>query len=61
LECGKIICELEGEGPCLFCGALADLNESDTDAQKKALAHRDKLLEYARSGSKYTRVYGMIY
>ena len=24
INCGKIICELEGEGPCLFCGAWVD-------------------------------------
>lgn len=22
LECGRIVCEQEGSGPCLFCGAL---------------------------------------
>ena len=24
MSCGKIVCELEGEGPCLFCGAWVD-------------------------------------
>ena len=24
INCGKIVCELEGEGPCLFCGAWVD-------------------------------------
>lgn len=25
-NCGKIVCEQEGEGPCLFCGAWVDRN-----------------------------------
>lgn len=24
MSCGKIVCEQEGEGPCLFCGAWVD-------------------------------------
>ena len=24
INCGKIVCENEGEGPCLFCGAWVD-------------------------------------
>jgi hypothetical protein len=24
VNCGKIVCEAEGEGPCLFCGAWVD-------------------------------------
>lgn len=24
INCGKIVCEMEGEGPCLFCGAWVD-------------------------------------
>ena len=24
VNCGKIVCEMEGEGPCLFCGAWVD-------------------------------------
>ena len=24
INCGKIVCEVEGEGPCLFCGAWVD-------------------------------------
>lgn len=24
MSCGKIICEQEGQGPCLFCGAWVD-------------------------------------
>ncbi len=59
VNCGKIVCEQEGEGPCLFCGAwvdretLYDVAESGTEdsadlARKyeRALEHRDKLIEY---------------
>jgi activating signal cointegrator 1 len=24
VNCGKIVCEAEGEGPCLFCGNWVD-------------------------------------
>ena len=24
MNCGKVVCELEGEGPCLFCGTWVD-------------------------------------
>jgi activating signal cointegrator 1 len=24
MSCGKVVCELEGEGPCFFCGAWVD-------------------------------------
>ena len=24
INCGKIVCEMEGEGPCFFCGAWVD-------------------------------------
>ena len=24
INCGKVICEAEGEGPCLFCGSWVD-------------------------------------
>ena len=24
VSCGKVVCEQEGEGPCLFCGAWVD-------------------------------------
>lgn len=28
INCGKIVCESEGEGPCLFCGAWVDREQS---------------------------------
>jgi len=27
-SCGKIVCEQEGEGPCLFCGAWVDREDA---------------------------------
>jgi hypothetical protein len=52
--CGKIVCEQEGEGPCLFCGAWVDRDsaaqeledEEDREAYETALRHRDKLIEF---------------
>ncbi|TNV83680.1 hypothetical protein FGO68_gene10563 [Halteria grandinella] len=51
--CGKIVCEQEGEGPCLFCGAWVnreayqDLDdENDRDAYEQALRNRDRLIDY---------------
>ena len=31
LSCGRIICELEGEGPCLFCGTSVKAKENISD------------------------------
>jgi len=49
--CGKIICEQEGEGPCLFCGAWVDRESShdvgeDLAEYEAALRHRDRLIEF---------------
>jgi hypothetical protein len=58
VTCGKIVCEAEGEGPCLFCGAWVDretiydvagLGEESIGLSLKyeqALLHRDKLIEF---------------
>mmetsp|Transcript_19172 Transcript_19172/g.13766 ORF Transcript_19172/g.13766 Transcript_19172/m.13766 type:complete len:123 (+) Transcript_19172:290-658(+) len=53
VSCGKIVCELEGEGPCLFCGAWVDrdqfyddLEPEDKPAYESALDNRDRLIEY---------------
>jgi len=59
INCGKIVCEQEGEGPCLFCGTWVDRetlydfaelggeqNEELSKLYEKALEHRDKLLEF---------------
>ena len=60
VSCGKIVCEQEGQGPCLFCGAWVD---NDTNAQDfeddleaanydVALEHRDKLLDFDDNAAK---------
>lgn len=90
LGCGRIVCEQEGSGPCLFCGdpvftaeemarlaKAARENKSsakpaakqgkkgkDTAAKEasakesldKALAQRDRLLEYDKNSEKRTTV-----
>ena len=50
LNCGKIVCEQEGEGPCMFCGAwvdrettydvreLGEVDEDDDGSRAEALA-----------------------
>ena len=50
-NCGKIVCEQEGEGPCLFCGAWVDRETmydvgEDSNEYEVALQHRDRLIEY---------------
>ncbi|KAF4525539.1 hypothetical protein B566_EDAN015847 [Ephemera danica] len=44
LKCGRIVCEQEGAGPCLFC-------ETEIAIQK-----RDRLLEYDRTSERLTKV-----
>ena len=51
ISCGKVVCEQEGEGPCLFCGAWVDRETSydvgeDGNEYEVALNHRDRLIEY---------------
>ncbi|KAL5747439.1 hypothetical protein ACOSP7_024442 [Xanthoceras sorbifolium] len=67
LSCGKIVCEQEGEGPCLFCGALV-LKEGSTyagleeglaplsDAEAAAEAYAKRLVEYDRDAAARTTV-----
>ena len=51
-SCGKIVCEQEGEGPCLFCGTWVDrevaqdLDPELEDHYEIALNHRDKLIDF---------------
>ncbi|CDW80309.1 activating signal cointegrator 1 [Stylonychia lemnae] len=52
ISCGKVVCEQEGEGPCLFCGAWVDrevyydIDEDSATAYEIALQHKDKLIEF---------------
>jgi hypothetical protein len=60
ISCGKIVCSLEGEGPCLFCGnpiqRKGEVNLDDSQfpdmesksAYSKAILHKDKLLDFHR-------------
>ncbi|KAI0990079.1 hypothetical protein GJ496_001838 [Pomphorhynchus laevis] len=60
LNCGRIICALEGEGPCLTCGKnfevlngtkrFTKINEIEADKQK------NKLLEFDRTSAQRTNV-----
>lgn len=51
VNCGKIVCEQEGEGPCLFCGSWVDRETTydigeDQFEYEVALGNRDRLIEY---------------
>ncbi|CAK91611.1 unnamed protein product (macronuclear) [Paramecium tetraurelia] len=60
ISCGRIVCSVEGEGPCLFCGnpimkkgdiVIDDSQFPDMEsktAYSKALMHKDKLLDFHR-------------
>ncbi|TXG50475.1 hypothetical protein EZV62_022999 [Acer yangbiense] len=67
LSCGKIVCEQEGEGPCLFCGALvlkegstyAGLEEGSvplSDVEAAAEAYAKRLVDYDRNAAARTTV-----
>ena len=51
------MCEQEGEGPCLFCGAWVDREQhydvgDDYREYEVALQHRDKLIDYDVNAAK---------
>ncbi|CAD8121315.1 unnamed protein product [Paramecium sonneborni] len=60
ISCGRIVCQQEGEGPCLFCGnpimkkgevIIDDSQFPDMEsktAYSKAVMHKDKLLDFHR-------------
>ncbi|KNE63694.1 hypothetical protein AMAG_08790 [Allomyces macrogynus ATCC 38327] len=63
LTCGRIVCVVEGQGPCYTCGALvvsADQQLSTTGAPSDALlaaqANRDRLLDYDATSAQRTKV-----
>ena len=67
LSCGKVICEQEGAGPCLFCGSDPDeARTSENDfpegsaeraaAEARAQQFKDRLLDFDRSSAKRTTV-----
>eukprot|EP01084_Bolivina_argentea_P181359 313225_1 len=68
-ECGYILCEIEGEGPCWYCSAFVTLAGSiptidknalsfdpNSEAYKKAVAQKDKLLEFGREKAQRTTI-----
>uniref|UniRef100_A0A0G4H999 ASCH domain-containing protein n=1 Tax=Chromera velia CCMP2878 TaxID=1169474 RepID=A0A0G4H999_9ALVE len=64
LSCGKIVCEQEGPGPCLFCGievksreAVANGNAEIDEELRRALKFSDKMVEFDRDAAKRTKVY----
>ena len=70
LACGRIVCQQEGPGPCLFCGVLVteDLEQRlealgeargarlDAAEVSKATEFKDTLVSYDRGGRKKTQV-----
>ena len=60
LVCGKVICEQEGEGPCLFCGSdphtTLDMGATDKAAVAAAARFKNRLLEFDRTSAKRTTV-----
>ena len=66
ISCGRVVCEQEGKGPCLFCGALwgakhdapnASARFEDAEsADAKALAFKDRLVGYDRESAARTKV-----
>eukprot|EP01028_Stygiella_incarcerata_P014145 TRINITY_DN911_c0_g1_i2.p1 TRINITY_DN911_c0_g1~~TRINITY_DN911_c0_g1_i2.p1 ORF type:complete len:487 (+),score=153.23 TRINITY_DN911_c0_g1_i2:157-1617(+) len=61
LHCGRVVCEQEGKGPCLFCGEWVGMTEEEFASldprAKEAMQHRDKLLEFDRTSKKRTHVF----
>lgn len=61
IECGRIVCEQEGLGKCMHCGAVVkDPNAAQTQAMPRelvnAIQHKDKLINYDRTAAKRTAV-----
>ena len=66
LSCGKVICEQEGRGPCLFCGNdpddpqasshLAEGSPEHVAAAERARQFKERLLDFDRSSAKRTTV-----
>jgi len=62
LKCGKIVCSLEGPGPCFFCGNIvapkgeeATYNYEGVDENtRKAIEQKDKLIENDKSSNRNT-------
>ncbi|KAL0232007.1 hypothetical protein PCE1_003003 [Barthelona sp. PCE] len=63
LFCGRIHCEREGYGPCLFCGKSLKLEfqskgetQSETSGKEAAMSFTERLLGYQEAGKTHTKV-----
>lgn len=67
LACGKVICEQEGVGPCLFCGsdpdeptasehAFPEGSAERAAAEERARVFKNRLLDFDRTSAKRTTV-----
>eukprot|EP00742_Colponemidia_sp_Colp-10_P006673 GILJ01007153.1.p1 GENE.GILJ01007153.1~~GILJ01007153.1.p1 ORF type:complete len:798 (+),score=122.22 GILJ01007153.1:23-2416(+) len=62
LSCGRIVCEQEGSGPCMFCanwvgaGAPAAVVTAGQESLRRAVAHKDKLLDFDRTAARRLQV-----
>ncbi|EGG19593.1 hypothetical protein DFA_00171 [Cavenderia fasciculata] len=63
LNCGKVICEHEGNGPCKFCGTALNskIDHSKpivmSDKETAAIQYKDRILGYQKHGVQRTIVY----
>jgi len=57
LNCGKINCAEEGIGACLFCGTDLGYVGNPSAALEKAMAMKDKLVDFDKNAAKRTKVY----
>jgi len=64
LECGKIVCAVEGAGPCFFCGnevlprGHVDNSFSSVQGGSRAIQHKDRLLDFDRNASARSVIFG---
>jgi len=63
LHCGRIVCEQEGAGPCLFCGTMVDVGDGGSasygvpkgkaaEALHRANEHKNKILQRDKEGTR---------
>eukprot|EP00300_Choanocystis_sp_HF-7_P033845 c46279_g1_i1.p1 GENE.c46279_g1_i1~~c46279_g1_i1.p1 ORF type:complete len:520 (+),score=103.55 c46279_g1_i1:29-1561(+) len=58
LSCGRIVCEAEGEGPCVFCGSVVSkVGTSSNSKQQQAVELKNKMLQYQRDSVQRTAVF----
>ncbi len=63
INCGKIICALEGGGACAFCGfdtgkKRKPLSEKVEAGLEHATKQKDQLVLFDRTSAQRTKVYG---